>query len=139
MPSFGQRSRDRIATLDERWEGVLFQVIEHYDFTIVCGFRDMAAQTFAFEQSFSTKQWPNSKHNVNPSLAVDIAPWHSDLPHIRWERKEEFIFLAGLIVGASWMNLDGDDSIRWGGDWDSDGDQRDQTFMDIGHFEIRSG
>ena len=26
--------------------------------------------------------------------------------------------------------------IRWGGDWDSDGDLDDQTFMDLGHFEL---
>lgn len=27
-------------------------------------------------------------------------------------------------------------NIRWGGDWDSDGDMRDNTFNDLYHFEI---
>ena len=26
--------------------------------------------------------------------------------------------------------------IRWGGDWDGDFDLKDQTFMDLVHFEI---
>ena len=26
--------------------------------------------------------------------------------------------------------------IRWGGDWDSDGEVLDQTFMDLVHIEV---
>lgn len=136
MPNFGKRSRDRIATLDPRWSHILDQAIGWYDFTVICGHRDIEAQTIAFETGASTKQWPNSKHNVKPSLAVDIAPWHSDLPHIRWKNEREFVHLAGVI------QYEGHKQgvvIRWLGDMDGDQDLYDQSPWDIGHFEIRSG
>ena len=134
MPAFGKRSRDRIATLDSRWKPLLESAIEEIDFTVICGHRDIEAQTRAFDSGHSTVSWPNSKHNKNPSLAVDLAPWHTDAPHIHWKEDREFIFLAGLIFAyGRILHLD----IRWGGDWDGDFDQSDQTFMDIGHFEIR--
>jgi peptidoglycan L-alanyl-D-glutamate endopeptidase CwlK len=70
-----------------------------------------------------------SKHNSKPSLAVDIAPYPID-----WADDERFYFLAGIIKAASHQV---GVKVRWGGDWDSDDDFHDQTFMDLGHFEIR--
>ena len=44
-----------------------------------------------------------------------------------------FSYLAGIISGiARTMGY----IVRWGGDWDSDFDVRDQTFNDLGHFEL---
>lgn len=136
MPNFGTRSTDKIGTLDPRWGFVLNDAIELLDFTVICGHRTQQKQTEAFESGASTKRWPNSKHNQNPSLAVDLAPWHAVKPHIRWEHKKEFILLAGVIMAFAHMyNI----KVRWGGDWDEDWDQYDQTFMDIGHFELPKG
>jgi peptidoglycan L-alanyl-D-glutamate endopeptidase CwlK len=133
MPKFGQSSQDKIGTLDARWWPILSDAIELLDFKVICGHRDIQKQTEAFESGASTKQWPNSKHNQDPSLAVDLAPYHKTKPHIRWEHKKEFILLAGVIMAFAY---DHDESVRWGGDWDQDWDQYDQTFMDIGHFEL---
>ena len=33
---------------------------------------------------------------------------------------------------AKFMNV----SLRWGGDWDGDGDRTDQTFNDLMHWEL---
>ncbi len=136
MPSFGQRSRNRIATLRNELRAVLEESIEFTDFTVICGHRNEEAQTLAFDSGYSTVKWPHSKHNSKISRAVDIAPWHRDKPHIRWKEEREFIFLAGVVMGIAFRM---DVRLRWGGDWDGDFDQSDQTFMDIGHFEIVDG
>ena len=72
---------------------------------------------------------PNySKHNQEPSLAVDVAPWPID-----WNDSHRFYHFAGFVLGiAAALNI----RLRWGGDWDSDFDLRDQTFFDLPHFEL---
>ena len=81
----------------------------------------------------SQLRFPHSKHNHSPSLAVDIAPWYPDNPHIRWQDHKGFIYLAGIIKGlAISMGI----QIRWGGDWDADHDLQDQRFNDLPHFEV---
>ncbi len=42
-------------------------------------------------------------------------------------------YFAGLVRGiaVSWGV-----KIRWGGDWDMDGDLKDNSFDDLVHFEI---
>lgn len=43
--------------------------------------------------------------------------------------------VAGVMAScASELNV----KIRWGGDWDQDGDIRDNVFNDIYHFELMS-
>ncbi len=78
--------------------------------------------------------WPLSLHNREPSLAVDVAPYFAHrTPHIDWERKEDFLVFSGMVIGvAEEIGL----RIRWGGDWDCDWDQRDQSLVDLPHFEI---
>ena len=133
MPSFGKRSMDRIATLDPRWPPILTAAILETDFTVICGHRGASAQTEAYEKGLSKTPWPRSKHNKLPSLAVDLAPWYTEEPHIRWKRNSDFIDLSAVILGKA---LELETNVRWGGDWDQDGDMTDQTFMDIGHYEL---
>lgn len=97
------------------------------DFTIVCGHRNEAAQNEAYSVGNSTKQWPNSKHNSFPSIAVDVAPWPID-----WKDNLAFARLSGIIEAAA---SEEGVALRWGGDWDRDGESNDQSFMDIGHLE----
>ena len=130
MASFGERSRMHLATVDPRLATVLNSVIEHYDFTIVCGARSKEAQDEAFATGASKVQWPNSKHNRDVSSAVDIAPWTNG---IDWKDSLAFAFLAGLVSKSAHSH---GVRLRWGGDWVSDGSTRDQSFMDIGHMEI---
>lgn len=67
-------------------------------------------------------------HNKTPSLAVDVAPWPID-----WNDKNRFYHFAGRVQGIAQMfNI----KIRWGGDWDSDNDLKDQNFYDLPHFEL---
>lgn len=134
MPQFSERSKKRLNTCLLPLQALFNAVIKHYDCTIICGHRDEAEQTLAFSRGYSKVSWPNSKHNKISSLAVDVAPWHKDKPHIRWKDKKKHYHFVGYVLGvAITLGLD----IRCGADWDSDLDLDDQTFNDLVHFEIR--
>jgi hypothetical protein len=79
-----------------------------------------------------TKAFPGeSKHNTDPSLAFDVAPYPIDFAS-RTKVLARFYYLAGLIIScAASLGI----KLRWGGDWDGDLDFEDQTFDDLGHFE----
>jgi peptidoglycan L-alanyl-D-glutamate endopeptidase CwlK len=130
---FGKRSLKILEDLDPRLQEVLGKAIEIYDFSILSGFRLEEEQNNLFRNGLSQKRFPESKHNQWPSMAVDIAPYFKEAPHIRWEDEESFYFLAGIIRACSRICKT---KIRWGGDWDSDDDLHDQSFMDLGHFEL---
>jgi peptidoglycan L-alanyl-D-glutamate endopeptidase CwlK len=137
MPSFGTVSAARLATCDVRLIQILGEVIPHFDFTVICGRRGEEAQNEAYRNGFSRKKWPNSQHNTPENVgcpAVDIAPWHTEKPHIRWNAEREFILLAGrLQQAANNFGL----TLRWGGDWDLDNDLYDRNIpWDLGHFEL---
>jgi len=125
---FGQTSRDRLATCDERLQRVFNKVIKHRDCSILCGHRGQAEQDEALRTGKSKLGWPKSKHNTLPSKAVDVAPWPID-----WTDLDRFRVFAGFVLGvAATMGI----PLRWGGDWDGDGTNRDQTFHDLPHFEV---
>lgn len=130
MPVFGARSKARLDTLDVDLRWILYGAILVTDFTVICGARSKEEQDEAFASGHSKVQWPNSKHNTSPSLAVDVAPWPID-----WKDDLAFARLYGVIEACAFTRKV---QLRWGGDWDGDGSSRDQTFMDIGHIEVVS-
>lgn len=48
------------------------------DLTVLCGYRGEKEQNEAFAKGTSKLQWPHSKHNHLPALAVDLAPFPID-------------------------------------------------------------
>ncbi len=129
MPKFGSRSRSKLETCHEDLQKVFNEVIKHFDCSILEGTRPKEVQDEYYRTGKSKVKYPNSKHNSNPSRAVDVAPYPID-----WNDKERFYFFAGYVKGvASQMGIE----LRWGGDWDSDNELHDQTFMDLPHFELR--
>jgi len=129
MPRFSTFSLDRLSTCDDRIKKVMHEVIKEYDCRILVGHRREEQQNEMFRQGLSKLEWPYSKHNVNPSLAVDVAPYPID-----WGNMKRFYHFGGYVQGVA-RKLDV--VIRWGGDWDSDFDLDDQTFMDLVHFELK--
>ena len=130
MPTFPARSLANFATLHGDLQRVCEEAIKIVDFSIVCGFRDKASQDNAFKAGTSKVQWPNSKHNVAPSHAMDLAPYPID-----WNDRERFVFLAGVITACAvriGVNL------RWGGDFNGNGKFSDDKFSDLPHFELVS-
>jgi len=131
MPAFGTRSREKLDTVHPRLVSVCEAAIQVYDFTVLEGFRNEERQNLMVEQGQSKLSWPDSKHNRDPSLAVDIAPYLID-----WEDLDRFYFLSGVMFMAADML---GDKIRWGGDWNSNFDFTDQRFFDLPHFELLEG
>lgn len=125
---FSLFSESKLKTCHPYLREVLQAAILVYDFRILEGHRTEEEQSDAFFKGHSKVMWPDSKHNSLPSKAVDIAPYPID-----WNDKVRFYFLAGIVKGIA--RLKGI-NIRWGGDWDSDGDFKDQTFDDLVHFEL---
>jgi peptidoglycan LD-endopeptidase CwlK len=128
MPKFSSTSATKLGTCVFELREIFEEAVEEFDCTVLCGHRDQEAQDKAFETGRSKVQWPNGKHNTTPSLAADVAPYPID-----WKDRERLTFFAGYVKGiAKARNVD----IRWGGDWDSDTETRDNRFDDLVHFEI---
>ena len=128
MYKYGAASLERRATLHPDLQRLLDEVLKYFDFTIICGHRDMAAQNKAFVEGKSKARWPESKHNTYPSQAVDVMPYPID-----WEDTRRIYMFVGIVRGiAATMNI----PIRVGADWDGDMEVKDQNFHDLPHFEL---
>lgn len=135
MPNFGTRSKNNLCDAHQDIQKLFNEVIKHYDCAVICGHRNQEDQDGAFYEGRSKVQWPDSKHNKQPSLAVDVVPWHAIKPNVRWDDKDKFYHFAGYVQAvADQLKID----LRWGGDWDNDGELHDQTFFDLPHFELRT-
>lgn len=154
MPSFGSSSKRRLATTHEILQELCTRVVEHHDITILTGHRGEGEQTAAFVSGVSTKQWPLSKHNRLPSMAVDVAPWpipedwgnlKGQTLHARnldWKERAKF-YETVAVFRFAWQQLCDDlpglsekYRLRSGADWNDDGDYRDQSFDDLPHLEL---
>lgn len=119
MYKFSERSRKALDTCDMEIQMVCEEVIKHYDFSVVEGFRDKDDQNQAWEMGMSGLKWPDSKHNQIPSLAVDLIPYPSG-----YEDINEFYVLATYMFKAC---LDLGVDINWGGHW---------NWKDYPHWEL---
>jgi len=141
MPAFSQRSQDRLDSCHPDLQVIFNEIIQHTDCTIICGHRSEAEQTKAFEARNSQVQYPNSKHNQIPSMAVAVAPYFKDIG-LDWSDIKAFSVFAGVVKEVTRrLREEGriNTYIRWGGDWDSDGRTNDQDFDDLPHFELVAG
>ena len=136
---FGERSEAKLITCHKDLQVVMRSVIQFYDIAIIWGWRGEELQNHFFDIGTSTKAWPDSTHNTTDedgqplSRGVDIAPWFDSRPHIRWNNANEFTQLAGRVLQvADMLSI----PLTWGGDWDRDDDLNDQTFYDLGHFQL---
>lgn len=137
MNHFSEISKQRLDTCHRDLRTLFAHAIQDYDFSIICGHRDKPEQDKAFAEGKSKLKYPNSKHNQNPSLAVDAAPYEKG-QGIDWKPRQ-MAYFAGYIKGvADRLYRIGTIShrIRLGIDWDSDEDIDDETFIDASHFEL---
>jgi peptidoglycan L-alanyl-D-glutamate endopeptidase CwlK len=125
MYKFGKRSRERLKGVDARLVNVLNELIKIMDVTIIEGLRSKERQEQLLAQGKTKTKY--SKHIEGK--AVDLAPYP-----INWEDREMFHYMGGMLRGiGKAMGV----NIRWGGDWDSDGDIHDNKFDDLVHVEIK--
>lgn len=134
MPKFGTVSLSRLTTCHPDLQVLFSTVVEKFDCSVICGYRDQVAQTEYFLNKKSEVEYPNSKHNSYPSMAVDVAPYP-----VEWDDTHRFYYFAGQVMAvAAALYGQGkmEHKVRWGGDWDSDTQVKDNKFNDLVHFEL---
>jgi len=125
MPKFGKRSRERMKGVDSRLINVMNELIKLMDVTIIEGLRTKERQEELVAKGASKTKF--SKHIEGKAL--DLSPYPID-----WENRDGFYYMGGMIRGiAQQLGYD----IRYGGDWDSDGQTKDNNFDDLVHIEIK--
>jgi len=133
MHTFSTTSLDRLEGVHPALADLCFALLYHVDILIVYGKRTEAQQQILVQKGLSKTM--NSKHLIQPDgycHAVDIAPYPLD-----WDNTKRFYWVAGMAKALAPQYLPDDMYLRWGGNWDSDNDLDDQTFMDLVHFELR--
>ena len=124
MPRFGKTSKKRLKGEDDRLVKVLNELIKIMDVTIIEGLRTGERQKELLKKGATKVKY--SKHMEGK--AVDLSPYPID-----WENRDGFHYMGGMIRGiAKQLDI----KVRWGGDWDSDGDVKDNGFDDLVHVEI---
>lgn len=95
---------------------------------VIEGFRSQAQQNYDYSVGTSKKRWPESKHNLEPSQAVDLSPIPYDPKDVK-----RLLFFAGFVLGvARQLGI----PLRSGADWDGNFVLSDETFPDLFHFEL---
>lgn len=136
---FGIRSRANLETCHLHLQDICEASIKvtPVDFAIICGHRGEEAQMAAFTSGLSKVAWPDSEHNHTElgepnSRAIDFVPYRAGHP-VDWQDTHAFAVVAGVLMAKA---IELGHPLIWGGDWDSDGSTRDQSFMDWGHVEL---
>ena len=139
MYKFSKRSKNNLASADEKLQQLFNEVIKEFDCTIIQGHRTPEEQFELFKKGRErvdgwwtiidkskvvtnldgkTKQ---SKHNYYPSKAVDVVPYPLD-----WKDIDSFKLLASVVKRkAIELGID----VEWGGDW--------KSFKDYPHWQIK--
>ena len=129
MPRYSKRSKERLASCDQRLQDLFNEVIKHIDCSILEGNRSKERQNKLYDEGKTKVRYPNGRHNNDPSQACDVTPYPVD-----WEDRERQTLFAGFVLGlARSMGI----TLRWGGDWDMDFHVMDNRFDDFPHFEVR--
>lgn len=136
--SFGERSEKNLSECVEPLQRVIRRALSYgvMDFSVTEGHRDTDEQYKLFLDGKSTIDGKSrkGKHNFMPSKAADLMPYPPVLNGVNvWNDKQRFCVLAGVIYAAA---AEEGVKIRWGGDWDGDGNNADSTFHDLPHIEI---
>ncbi len=151
---YGSNSTKKILECRQELQRVIHRVANYYNMSVVCGHRSKAEQDDAVARRVSKLNWPNSKHNANPSNAFDAYPYHARYGSLTEDAsvvtkimqmtsrtygevlafiREEYIAMAQTVKVCA--QIEGV-ALRWGGDWDMDSDRLDQSFNDLAHFEL---
>lgn len=130
MNVWGRGSQRVWETCVPKLKEVFDIVLQLRDLSAIQGHRGKEEQNRYFEEGTSELKWPNGNHNSYPSEAVDVQP----SPYVEETLREDLSYIAGLVIAVGHM-LGYD--IRWGGDWNENGETSDNNFDDLFHFELR--
>lgn len=128
--ALGKRSLERLTGVHPDLVKVVKLAITRVDtdFTVLEGLRTKEKQAEYVRKG--TSKTMDSRHITGH--AVDIAPLVGGA--IPWNDKSYFNKQAEVMLAcAKELGID----IRWGGDWNDNGDWKDEKFYDGPHFELR--
>ena len=156
--SLGQRSLIQYDTLHPDLRMVVDWALRHclVAFTITEGHRSVERQHELFKsgREFLNGRWKltkpklkktnidgyaiKGKHNESPSHALDFCVYVSGKPELAWDIPHLTYIGASLVAAGEALYGQGAIShkVRWGGNWDKDGDLADNNFYDRPHVEI---
>ena len=145
--NLSQRSLDTLKGVHPDLIKVVKRAIEitEEDFLVGCGVRSLGTQRRYVRQGKSKTM--NSRHLVvnGYSHAVDLWLWKDGA--ISWDtsKAESFYTVShdddyqnyqeigtSMLMAADELGI----AIRWGADWDGDGQHTDHSFIDWVHFEL---
>lgn len=123
--ALGKKSLTRLVGVHPHLVQVVKRAIEitEFDFGVFEGVRTLARQKELVAAGKSKTL--NSRHLSGH--AVDLYPTGNPIP---WERC--VAVKAAMFAAAAEQHV----PLRWGGDWDMDGDSKDEKFYDGPHFEL---
>jgi len=131
--AWGSASLAQIATAHPLLQTLCNRVIKRSDLPAdlrcLFGHRGKADQDAAFARGASKLKWPKSKHNAQPSLAVDLVPIVAG--QVSWDWKHYNAIAP--IIKDEWAKmqaegLTGSAVLTWGGDW--------KSYKDGPHWEL---
>ena len=131
MYRYSRISRARLDTCIPELQDLFEAVLQFNDHSIIQGYRT-EKQHYTYMLEGKTKvPYSRTYHRFNPSKAIDVAPYP-----IRWKDQGAFYVFAGVVMTIA-KEKGYAPYLRWGGDWDRDGQYNDQTFYDLVHWEWR--
>lgn len=159
MHTFGEESMKQYRTLHPDLQLILAHTLIgcEIDFSLTEGYRSPEKQFEYFKQGRIQDQGGNwivanaSKiitnvdgykviglHNHNPSMAVDIAIHVPNKPALTYD-KAHLAYLAGSMLRIAdklFTEKRITHKLRWGGNWEKDGDLTNSKLYDSPHFEL---
>jgi peptidoglycan LD-endopeptidase CwlK len=98
MKELNQESLKNLGTCHSELQRLFMEVSRNHECLVLCGFRDEESQNMLFNSGNSEKKFPKSKHNVFPSLAVDVIP--SD-ERSQTPSRERLNYFGGYVQGVA--------------------------------------
>lgn len=126
--ALGKQSLHRLRGVHPLLVGVVVRAIRitSADFTVYEGVRSLARQMELFDSGRSRTM--NSRHLTGH--AVDLPAYRHGVPV--WDSVLAQPIANAMLQASKECGV----TLRWGGDWDMDGSQDDESFRDLVHFEL---
>lgn len=139
---WSEKSKKKLDTCHPDLIMIANEVLKIHDCSVFEGYRDEETQNRYYEKGTSRVKYPMGKHNKNPSMAIDLAPYKKGADPYDMEN---VLYFAGVVMAVS-ANLYRQGLIthklRWGGTWSTKADypfvfdNPNRSFFDGIHFEL---
>lgn len=141
MPAFSKKSLGMLQQCHPDLQKVMMEAIKIIDFSVTEGARTIEKQREYYKagksKTMNSKHLPKyfNEYKREYSCAIDVCPWPVD-----YGDRERFCLLAGIVLGIAKLMKDKGlikSTIRWGGDWNQNNITKDESFVDMPHFECQ--